>query len=196
MIQLICRWMCPESLHVYRRVGATEHDRHIRAAMTARIDVMQAVNTPRVAADHGYAELVQGLQGRMAREAQREYDLALRTVMQEQNAPEEEKIAQRSATPRRRRQVIPLPAEDEQPAQTAPNLQTLEEAPSVGDAVFVPRACWPSYPCDEHAGTGWSGTVRSKTRYTALVSFDRAQTAKGVPYADERLDWMALKKIV
>ena len=28
--------------------------------MTARIDVMQAVNTPRVAADHGYAELVQG----------------------------------------------------------------------------------------------------------------------------------------
>ena len=80
--------------------------------------------------------------------------------------------------------------------QTAPNLRTLDEAPSVGDAVFVPRACWPSYLCDEHAGTGWSGTVRYKMRYTALVSFDHAQTAKGVPYADERLDWMALKKIV
>ena len=29
MIQLICRWMCPESLHVYRRMGVTEHERLI-----------------------------------------------------------------------------------------------------------------------------------------------------------------------
>lgn len=25
MVQLICRWMCPESLHVYRRMGTREH---------------------------------------------------------------------------------------------------------------------------------------------------------------------------
>lgn len=26
MIQLICRWMCPESLHIYRRMGIREHE--------------------------------------------------------------------------------------------------------------------------------------------------------------------------
>ena len=30
MIQLICRWMCPESLHVYRRMGVAEHERLIK----------------------------------------------------------------------------------------------------------------------------------------------------------------------
>ena len=29
MIMLICRWMCPESLHVYRRMGTREHERLI-----------------------------------------------------------------------------------------------------------------------------------------------------------------------
>jgi hypothetical protein len=32
MIQLICRWMCPESLHVYRRMGVAEHEALIRRA--------------------------------------------------------------------------------------------------------------------------------------------------------------------
>ena len=33
MIQLICRWMCPESLHVYRRMGVAEHETLIRKAL-------------------------------------------------------------------------------------------------------------------------------------------------------------------
>ena len=32
MIQLICRWMCPESLHVYRRMGTHEHEAHVAQA--------------------------------------------------------------------------------------------------------------------------------------------------------------------
>ena len=32
MIQLICRWMCPESLHVYRRMGVAEHESSVRKA--------------------------------------------------------------------------------------------------------------------------------------------------------------------
>ena len=31
-IMLICRWMCPESLHVYRRMGTREHERLINEA--------------------------------------------------------------------------------------------------------------------------------------------------------------------
>lgn len=32
MVQLVCRWTCPESLHVYRRMGTQEHEQLIRKA--------------------------------------------------------------------------------------------------------------------------------------------------------------------
>ena len=41
MIQLICRWMCPESLHVYRRMGTREHESHTQRAASVSIDVIQ-----------------------------------------------------------------------------------------------------------------------------------------------------------
>ena len=34
LIQLICRWMCPESLHVYRRMGVAENEINVRKAST------------------------------------------------------------------------------------------------------------------------------------------------------------------
>ena len=82
------------------------------------------------------------------------------------------------------------------PSLEAPSLRDLESIPQVGDSVFVPRECWPTYPCDELAGKGWAATVRSKTRYTAVVSFDYNCAPDGTPYADERLDWMVLKGFV
>ena len=44
MIMLICRWMCPESLHVYRRMGTAEHERLIAKAARVRIDAIQSAN--------------------------------------------------------------------------------------------------------------------------------------------------------
>jgi hypothetical protein len=38
MIQLICRWMCPESLHVYCRMGVAEHESLIRKASRCHVD--------------------------------------------------------------------------------------------------------------------------------------------------------------
>ena len=203
MIQLICRWMCPESLHVYRRVGASEHDRHIRSAMTAKIDVLQAGNVPVVSADAGYATLVQGIHGPLAHEAQRDYEDALRaaknpaqatTSSTSVEAPQQltgDTIRGQSKKPAKAAPT-PMPTAP-LPPQEAPSLKMLDSAPQVGDSVFVPRECWPSYPCNEFAGEGWAATVQSKTRYTATVSFDYAQTSRGAAYADERLDWMILK---
>ncbi|KAL1498500.1 hypothetical protein AB1Y20_013824 [Prymnesium parvum] len=57
MIMLICRWMSPESLHVYRRMGTAENERHTRRAMAANVDLIQATNVPKVMGDQGYAEL-------------------------------------------------------------------------------------------------------------------------------------------
>ena len=63
----------------------------------------------------------------------------------------------------------------------------------MGSAVFIPNWCWPTYECLEYAGEGWSATVKTRTRYTVVVSFDHAKTAQGASYADERLDWRVLK---
>ncbi|KAL3919777.1 MAG: hypothetical protein SGPRY_005507 [Prymnesium sp.] len=70
MIQLIiCRWMCPESLHVYRRVGTQEHEASTRRAAAAKIDVIQAGNAPRVSADEGYSLVASSLQSGSSRRA-------------------------------------------------------------------------------------------------------------------------------
>lgn len=57
MIMLICRWMSPESLHVYRRMGTAENERHTRRAMAVNVDLIQTTNVPKVMGDQGYAEL-------------------------------------------------------------------------------------------------------------------------------------------
>ena len=60
--QLICRWMCPESLHVYRRMGTAAHAEWMERASRAKVDAIQSVNVPRVANDEGYAELFREVQ--------------------------------------------------------------------------------------------------------------------------------------
>ena len=62
MIMLICRWMCPESLHVYRRMGTREHERLINEASTMNVDAIQSANVVRVVGDQGYAALFADLQ--------------------------------------------------------------------------------------------------------------------------------------
>ena len=129
----------------------------------------------------------------MARDAQRDYEEALR--MATAPAPSAKDGAataggtSRGTSGSPSKTPLPVP----EPPQTAPSLKALDAVPRVGDSVFVPRECWPSYPCNEFAGEGWAATVQSKTKYTATVSFDYAHTSRGAPYADERLDWMVLK---
>ena len=58
MIQLICRWMCPESLHVYRRMGTREHERLINRASNMNADAIQSGNVVRVMNDEHYSALL------------------------------------------------------------------------------------------------------------------------------------------
>ena len=56
--------MCPESLHVYRRIGTSEHERSVGAARRASVDSLQTANVPRVDAAEGLAELQRDIGGR------------------------------------------------------------------------------------------------------------------------------------
>ena len=58
IIQLICRWMCPESLLVYRRLGTAENERHVASARRVPVEALQTANAPRIDAAPGYAEIV------------------------------------------------------------------------------------------------------------------------------------------
>ena len=81
MIQLICRWMCPESLHVYRRMGVAEHERLIKKATLANVDLIQSTNAPRVFADQGYAGLVEEIANPRGAAEERAYEQALTAAL-------------------------------------------------------------------------------------------------------------------
>ncbi|KAL1508133.1 hypothetical protein AB1Y20_007721 [Prymnesium parvum] len=176
MIQLICRWMCPESLHVYRRIGTQEHEGSIRRAAAVDVDALQTVNAPKVSADAGFAELVSQLQGARGALAQKEFEAARQQLM---HAPADGAGA---------------PAPAQHPPVRPPHAHGLS-ALNVGDSAFIPRECWPGEPCDEHGGAGWTVTILALTRHTAMVKFPHARTPSGAPYAPVRVQLQVLRTL-
>lgn len=187
MIMLICRWMCPESLHVYRRMGTAEHEAHVRNASMADIDSIQTPNIVRVTGDQPYADLVNqfACTGYMAREA---YEAALRGVdfdLPETASPARPRPSALSDAPPVSPATVPAP-----PAPVS--LTLLSSQPAVGAEVVVPSTIWPRYRCRELGGAGWVVRVLSSTAHTAVVRFLHAHTHDGRPYSDERLPWSLL----
>jgi hypothetical protein len=81
MIQLICRWMCPESLHVYRRMGVAEHEALIRRASGCHVDCTQSVNVPTVVGDQHMAALTAEFSQLKAAAEIQAYEHAVRAAM-------------------------------------------------------------------------------------------------------------------
>jgi hypothetical protein len=84
-------------------------------------------------------------------------------------------------------------------AHPPPDSTPLTSANAVGRRVRVPAFCWPTYPCLEHGGLGWTGCIialkRSKRSKAATVQvrFTEAADERGVPYADVELKLAVLK---
>ena len=183
--QLICRWMCPESLHVYRRMGTAAHADWIDRASRAPVDAIQSVNVPRVDNDEGYAELFREFQsGNSPRQFMHDWAAAAAPASPAAAAP----VAADIGTPRRAaaRPTAPHMAPATPTGPTGP-VPALTRANAVGRRVLVPSALYPQYVCSEHAGAGWEGQLLSATSVTAVVRFLYARSADGRPYADERL---------
>ena len=219
MIQLICRWMCPESLHVYRRMGTREHEQHLRNAARANVDVIQSVNVVRVAADEGYGDLVAGLQGARGREAQRDYEHArqlasapaaptsaptpARATAGEAHSSHNSSTAtarQHPSTPvklaNKAERPLTLCNSAPTPPTAAPELMDITTPLRKGDAVFIPCSVWPAEACDEHGGLGWAAHVVSASKHATMVEFTYARAPDGAQFADERLATTALKQLV
>ena len=186
MIMLICRWMCPESLHVYRRMGTREHERLINEASAMNVDAIQSANVVRVVGDQGYAALFADLQLNQSAHS-KDFDRTSNTALDartRQLTPAEPNVPTAPPPPGQ-----PLRAQPQRPAFVGPpaRLQPLPGTIRPGDAVVVPASLWPAYTCRELGGAGWTATVRRVHTSTARVSFDIAQTRDGRPYEDELL---------
>ena len=69
----------------------------------------------------------------------------------------------------------------------------LTAANAIGRRVRVPSACWPTYPCTEHGGLGWTALITTLQRpNAAIVRFVDAADDRGLPFADVKLDLMVL----
>ena len=181
MIMLICRWMCPESLHVYRRMGTREHERLINEASAINVDAIQSANVVRVVGDQGYAALFSDLQLNQSAHS-RDFARTTNTALdaRSRQLTPAEPISPTAPPPLRQ----PLRAQPQQPTYVGPpaRLQQLPSTVRPGDAVVVPASLWPAYSCKELGGAGWTATIRRVHRSTARVSFDVAQTRDGRPY--------------
>ena len=185
MIMLICRWMCPESLHVYRRMGTAEHERLIAKAARARVDTIQSANVAAVAGCERFADVLQHISS-PTRETQRAYAAAAAGRDEDTSQP----TSDSSPPPLQ----LTSPNRSHVASLAAPHADAVQlpARPEVGDRVMVPACLWPQYRCRENDGRGWSATVITVTAATALVHFTSATTRAGQPYQDERLPWSRL----
>ena len=194
MIQLICRWMCPESLHVYRRMGVSEHETLIRKASGCHVDCTQSINVPTVVGDQHMAALNQEFGKAKAAAEQQAYEEALRAAtdpFSPRKQPRQGTAATMlQPTPPR---VAPDPATEPR-VETPVTLEPCEEIPEPGAEMAVCRTMWPDYPCDELGGQGWRVLVLSATPAAATIRFLHAR-ARGRRYEDVRIQTSSLKLI-
>ena len=183
MIQLICRWMCPESLHCYRRKGTREHENYINAAAKQNVDAIQSANVIRVQGDEGYAAFLADLN---LHSTNRHFDKQL--AKDEPAAPA---AARATAQPAKRAKTPPQPLQP--PACLIPITDTLKP----NDEVVVPRTLWPKYACTEMGGAGWAATVVRVTAAAsaAVVKFTYATTRDGRRYENELLPVNCLARL-
>jgi hypothetical protein len=228
MIQLICRWMCPESLHVYRRMGVAEHESSVRKASRCHVDCTQSVNVPTVVGDQHMAALEIEFGLAKAPAEQRAYDLAIRAAMEPFAPPKQPRgppaspgqelqspggapglpantgppAPKRPRGPRLgpgRRSRAPdeapgSPANTELLSNTPVTLEPLNATPRPGSKLALPRTMWPSYPCDELGGQGWTVLVLKSSPTTTSVRFIHART-RGRRYEDIQVQTSSLMLI-
>ena len=191
-VQLMCRWMSPDSLRLYRRLGTAEMTQLVDAAEEAVIDTLQSGSVPLVDQSEGFAALQDsfGAEGPLAARQSELLDAMERLPG----------TSPSSATSRGGVRGLAIPAtdsDDDEPPPTAAEADTrpLTRANAEGRRVLVPRELWPEYPCDEHGGAGWEGTVLACKSWGSRVSFTYATSSSGLPFADSMLQLDALRPL-
>ena len=195
-IQLICRWMCPESLHAYRRMGTREHERLTAAAAQTDVHSLQRPNVARVEGDQGYAELAEAVCGRQGAAARREYDGALGALAGGLGRAEGAPTPHLGLTDPHGGPLPPQLPPRRPPRTPNRSGRRVPRTPALapGDEVHVDRAIWPTYPCEENGGAAWTARVLRVEEGDCLLAFPHSRTASGLGFADEWLSCAAVRR--
>ena len=169
IIQMICRWVNPESLRAYARHGQSLHINCVDRAEKAVVDAVQSANVPKVCGTEGAVALHHTFGGRVSARAQAVLDAADTAELDT---------------------GTPADVADVEPADASPLPATQQ---CVGRRVLVARSLWPDYTCDENDGRGWTAHVTRFQRGVATVHFAHATDSRGLPYPDEQLLLLALQ---
>ena len=160
IIQMICRWANPESLKVYARHGTSLHINWVDRAEKAVIDAILSSSVPKVCNSEGNIALQHHFGGTIPARARHVLDNADRDA-----------------------------GDTTAPPPAPPDASPLTHTNAAGRRVRVPAECWPTYPCIEHAGLGWTAHIISVHQPTnaATLRFAEATDDRGLPFADVQL---------
>ena len=211
VIQLMCRWMCPDSLRVYARAGTAENVGHLLRAEKMNVDSLQATNLPTIMMDQAYAKLSEEW-GAEESPLQRDWDEELQRVQGFRTAGStggaHPKTPTKARTPPRpgakgsaHKAAKSSAARSPKRARTAPEAEAcvpqtvpLQGRPAQGDLVVIPALVWPEIRCLENGGVGWTARVVSSSACNARLHFVQARTADQRPFEDVRLEWAVLHR--
>ena len=153
--------MCPESLHIYRRMGVAEHERLIKKASMMNVDLIQTTNTAKVTLDQGFAQIVDEVAGERSQACQDAYEAAMKAALdpyQRETGTEPPRPPAQAANSRKARKAVASSttpaASSASGAAEAVMAHLRPGAPvrgqlSEGTRVAVPSTLWPTYTCDE-----------------------------------------------
>ena len=167
MIQLLCRWMNPASLRLYRRMTPGQYEELIRNASTVDITSIQTSNIPRVSGDVSFAT-INGWECPPA-DLLRLFDAARVGTDADSPIGTVQPPAKRSAPAAP--PVTPQRAKVPRPPCTPPALT--HASLRVGSTVTVDSRAYPDEACNENDGRAYSGTVTSVTAETAKITFTK-----------------------
>ena len=146
VIQMICRWANPESLKVYALHGTSLHINWVDRAEHAIVDATRVSTMPKVCNSEGNIALQHHFGGNIPVRARHVLDNADRDA-----------------------------GDIAAPPPSPPDISPLTTSNAVGRRVRVPTACWPTYPCNEHGGQGWTALhIIARRANTATVRFTEA----------------------
>ena len=177
IIMLLCRWMNPDSLRAYARVGPSGFISWLSAAEKAVVDARQTSNLMRLDNAAGMIAIHGEFGHRVGPRAQAVLD------------------AQDGANPDAHAHTQETPAAAQPPPPTTPPILALTAATCVGRRVRVPRYLWRSALCTELDGTGWEGRILSYDPPFTTVQFLHATTPGGVPYEPLSLELRVLEAL-